>query len=217
MSSIRDAVESFAKDIDSDALVLDVGCGLRPYEKYFAQGVYTGIDVPQSGRMDDGKKPDYEFDGVNIPFADCHFDSVLCTEVLEHAVDPDALLKEICRVLKPEGTLFLTVPFMWGLHELPYDFRRFTSEGIRVAVEKAGLKLLKFEKLNSGISAIHMLISSETNNYLNNVVDVATKNSFRFKLSYYIQAKLLRLLFWIWRKNFRFERIYIDNLVVAQK
>lgn len=217
MSSIRDAVESFSSSIAKDALVLDVGCGLRPYEKYFAEGVYIGIDVPQSGRLEDGKKPDYEFDGINIPFADAHFDSVLCTEVLEHAVDPDALLREIYRVLKPEGTLFLTVPFMWGLHELPYDFRRYTTEGIRAAIEKAGLNIIRLEKLNAGISAIHMLISSEMNNYLSNVVDDDTRNSFKLKINYYIQAKLLRLLFWIWRRNFQFQRIYIDNLVVARK
>src|SRR5437867_10146170 len=46
----------------------------RSYEEFFKHGIYVGIDVAQSGRLVEGKKPDYEFDGVNIPFEGNHLD-----------------------------------------------------------------------------------------------------------------------------------------------
>ena len=99
MSAIKEAVESFSKTIPDGQRILDVGCGLRPYEKYFIHGKYVGIDVPKSGRSAEGKKPNFEFDGINIPFEDSCFDVVICTEVLEHATEPAALLSEMNRVL----------------------------------------------------------------------------------------------------------------------
>lgn len=217
MSLIRDAVQSFASDMGAGTLTLDVGCGLRPYEIFFPAGTYIGIDVPQSGRSEDGKKPDREFNGVDIPFEDNHFDAIICTEVLEHAIDPQGVLREMYRVLKPGGKLMLTVPFMWGLHELPYDFRRYTFEGIRREIVNSGFDVTRLEKLNAGLSALQMLISSETNNYLVNVMSLEAKRSFKFRIYYYLQMKLLRMLFFIWNRCLRFERVYIDNLVIAQK
>lgn len=217
MSAISEAIETFAKTIPDNRLILDVGCGLRPYEKFFTQSTYIGIDVAKSGREAEGKEIDFEFDGINIPFEDDHFDVVICTEVLEHAINPVALLLEINRVLVSGGKLFLTVPFMWGLHELPYDFRRYTTIGIKSEIEKANFKIIVEDKLTSGIQAIQMLIASETNNYLNNVVEAKIRDSYQFKICMWIQHKLLRTLHFIWSRSVRFERVYIDNLVIAEK
>ncbi len=215
MTDIKAVVKSFAESSPSGALVLDVGCGLRPYESFFDHAKYIGVDVPNSGRESEGKRPDFEFDGIYLPFPDQSFDEVICTEVLEHAVNPDALLKEINRVLKPSGRLLITVPFIWGLHELPYDFRRYTEVGIRAAVEAAAFTVVEQRKLTPGLAAIQMLISSETNFYLKHVAPAPRSLFTRCLLR--LQNRLLRYVYFIWKYCLQFERVYIDNMVLARK
>jgi SAM-dependent methyltransferase len=112
--------------------LLDVGCGEMPYRSCLPRHLsYTGIDVPQAKafamRESHAVVP---FDGVSIPFADGSFDTVLCTEVLEHASDPRTLISEMQRVLKPRGTLIATVPFSARVHYAPHDFHRFTRHAL---------------------------------------------------------------------------------------
>lgn len=109
--------------------ILDVGCGEMPYRTFLPKELaYTGIDIPQATAFSmRGSEDVIAFDGVSIPFPDASFDNVLCTEVLEHAARPEALLSEILRVLKPGGTLIATVPFAARVHYAPHDFNRFTK------------------------------------------------------------------------------------------
>lgn len=108
--------------------VLDVGCGGMPFRPFMPNHVrYTGIDVPQAASFGMVRDPQIvDFDGRTIPFADASFDYLLCTEVLEHAEDPVALVAEMHRVLRPGGILVATVPFSARVHHAPYDFHRFT-------------------------------------------------------------------------------------------
>ena len=108
--------------------MLDVGCGEMPYRSFLPPAVrYTGIDVPQaSAFMMQGNGDVISFDGYSIPFPDASFDTVVCTEVLEHSPEPSALIAEMKRVLRPGGTLIATVPFSARVHYAPYDFHRFS-------------------------------------------------------------------------------------------
>ena len=109
--------------------LLDVGCGEMPYRSFLPEAVrYTGIDVPQANAFAmQGNDEVIPFDGLSIPFPDASFDTVLCTEVLEHSAQPLTLIAEMERVLKPGGTLIATVPFSARVHYAPYDFHRFTK------------------------------------------------------------------------------------------
>jgi ubiquinone/menaquinone biosynthesis C-methylase UbiE len=101
---LREALESIIMPLVKNGLnCLDVGCGDRPYEYLFKDGTYTGIDVEDSGRPINMKKPDYFYDGSQFTFKDAEFDLVICTQVLEHVPAPLLLLKEMARVCKPEG------------------------------------------------------------------------------------------------------------------
>lgn len=108
--------------------VLDVGCGEQPFRFLLPREArYTGIDVPAAGDFGMRAHPDViPFDGRRIPFRDASFDHVVCTEVLEHAEDPVALIAEMLRVLRPGGTIALTVPFAARVHHAPHDHHRFT-------------------------------------------------------------------------------------------
>ena len=113
--------------------MLDVGCGEMPFAAMLPPAVeYVGIDVAEAMSFGMSTNPAiHTFDGRAIPFPSASYDHVLCTEVLEHAEDPEALMTEMHRVLKPGGSLIMTVPFSARVHHAPYDFHRFTRYRLR--------------------------------------------------------------------------------------
>jgi len=125
---------------------VDVGCGLRPYEAFFADARYIGIDVRTSGRQADQKKPDLYYDGTTIPMDDESVDGILSTQVLEHVFEPARLMTEFRRVLKPDGALVLSLPFFYPLHEQPYDFYRFTEFAVRRLLDTTGFQVKELLK-----------------------------------------------------------------------
>jgi len=152
---LRGAIERLAPR--ACGAMLDVGCSERPYADLFAPHVsrYVGLDYPPA-LLD--KQPelweildraqgvvDVFGDGRALPFADASFDTVLSTEVLEHVMAPADVVREMARVLKPEGRLLLTVPFVVPLHEMPSDYYRFTPFSLRRMVEGSGLVVEQIE------------------------------------------------------------------------
>lgn len=59
------------------------------------------------------------------------FHHIECMSVLEHSRRPWKLAANLERVLKPGGTLLLTVPFVWRVHGYPRDYWRFSKDGVR--------------------------------------------------------------------------------------
>lgn len=59
------------------------------------------------------------------------FDVVVCTEVLEHTLDPFAAVAEIGRILTPGGTALVSTPFNFRIHGPLPDCWRFTEHGLR--------------------------------------------------------------------------------------
>jgi SAM-dependent methyltransferase len=82
-------------------------------------------------------------DGHELPFKDSTFDAVWIQAVLEHVLEPQRVVAEIHRVLKPAGLLYADTPFMQQVHEGAYDFTRFTLSGHRWL-------LRRFEEIESG-------------------------------------------------------------------
>ena len=125
--------------------LLDFGCGSKPYEKLFKNSNnYVGVEI--SGNKEN-LKSDIYYNGIALPFADNTFDSVLCTEVFEHVEQLEDVIIELYRVLKPGGRMIVTTPFMCVEHEMPYDFRRFTFNGLINFMKKNNFKILKSQKL----------------------------------------------------------------------
>lgn len=80
--------------------------------------------------IDPARKPDIVMDATQLTFDNESFDAVFMLEVLEHVVEPKAALNEVNRVLKPGGRFVISTPFVFGIHEAPYDFWRFTRHGL---------------------------------------------------------------------------------------
>ena len=81
--------------------------------------------------IDPDKNPDIVMDATELTFENNHFDAVFMMEVLEHVKTPHMAVNEIERVLKKDGTFIMSTPFVFGIHEEPYDFFRFTKYGLK--------------------------------------------------------------------------------------
>lgn len=129
--SLIRAVSDLKEKISGE--VVDLGCGIMPYRAFLEAGGkirnYRGIDLQYSDYHNE-VRPDLYWDGKTIPLADNSQDWLIATEFLEHYFDTQQVLKEIKRVLKPGGRLFFTFPFIYMLHEVPYDYNRFTPYAI---------------------------------------------------------------------------------------
>lgn len=139
--------------------VLDVGCGEKPYQELFSATCYVGVEIACT-RPERRQAADLLYDGARLPFGDSTFDSVVCSEVLEHIFDPERFMREIGRVLRPGGTVLLTVPFLWPEHEQPQDFGRYSSFGIRHLSLQCGFVVISSTKTLSGLGAVCQLLAA---------------------------------------------------------
>lgn len=125
-------VQKQLASLQAGSKLLDAGCGPQIYRNdcaklqyssqdfggYVPGGDGTGLQMPdwQYGKID------YVCDIWNIPEKDAKFDTVICTEVLEHVPYPRETIVELARLLKPGGLLILTVPYACLPHMSPYFF-----------------------------------------------------------------------------------------------
>lgn len=113
--------------------MLDVGCGSKPYYPFFASAAeYIGVDVAES--------PSVDLVGAaeSLPVDDDSFDIILCTQVLEHANDPSAAVRELHRVSKPGGRVLASTHGVMVFHPNPNDYWRWTHTGLRRLFELNG-------------------------------------------------------------------------------
>jgi len=107
--------------------VLDVGCGAKPYRDWVPGARrYVGIDVFDGPSVDGLIVP-----GRPWPVGDAEFDAVLCTQVLEHVPDLEHTVGELARVMRPGADAIISVPFIFGEHNAPHDYRRLSQHGLR--------------------------------------------------------------------------------------
>ena len=64
------------------------------------------------------------------------------------------ILDELHRVIKPGGNMLLTVPFVWDEHEIPYDFARYTSFGLRHILQEKGFVVVQEKKTTTYVSTL---------------------------------------------------------------
>lgn len=126
-----------------EALVLVIGGGT------IGQGMSALYDHPnlRIAAFDIYYSPNIQFiaDAHSIPLRDRSVDAVVIQAVLEHVLDPQQVVDEIWRVLKPDGLVYAETPFLQHVHEGAYDFTRFTESGHRFLFRR-------FELIDSGCS-----------------------------------------------------------------
>ena len=134
----------------------DAGSGDAPYRELFAHCDYVTADWENSPHA---SAPAANIVGSlkEMPVADGSFDAVLCTQVLEHVADPIEVLRELHRIIRPGGRLYLTVPLVGELHEEPYDFFRYTPYGLGHLLTTAGFAVDSLSARNSYFTTLGSL------------------------------------------------------------
>lgn len=131
---------------ESKGVLLDIGCGRMPYRTILLPRVkkYIGLDHPETAKLYDGEiKPDIYADAAKIPLENNSVDTVLMLMVLEHLEDPQKVLKEIKRILKPKGSFIFSTVQMYPVHDAPFDYFRYTRFGLQKLVETSGFTTKK--------------------------------------------------------------------------
>lgn len=138
-------VQRAASSTSAGQRVIDVGAGELKYKTHFSHCQYVSNDLC----IGDG---DWSYAGIDIvssaydiPVENDSFDAVLCIQVLEHLDAPDLAFEEFRRILKPGGYAYISAPLLFGEHQQPHDFFRFTRYGLISLGERHGLKVLSLE------------------------------------------------------------------------
>jgi len=118
----------------------DLGCGESPYKDFFLQHAISYVGVDWAGSFHDTCADVTTDLNKPLPIEGEIADTVVSLSVMEHLSEPQAMLNEAYRILKPSGNIVLQVPWQWWVHEAPYDFFRYTPYGLVYMFEKAGFK-----------------------------------------------------------------------------
>ena len=138
-------VRNASVEMSEGALVLDAGAGQCQYKGLFSKQKYVGVDAAYGDSKWDYSHLDHVCDLTKMPFSNEHFDHAVCTQVLEHVPYPQNVLNEIGRVLKKDGTLYLSAPQGWCEHQKPHDYFRYTRFGLEILLRNAGFEIESIE------------------------------------------------------------------------
>jgi SAM-dependent methyltransferase len=144
------SIQSYMLDVkpaSGDGLVLDAGSGEGRFRGYFSNCRYLALDSQVGDSSWDYSNVDVAADLAAIPLPACSADLVLNIQVLEHVADPQEVVDEMFRVLKPGGKLLLTAPQGWHEHQQPNDFFRFTRFSLTPIFLRAGFSSVEVQPI----------------------------------------------------------------------
>jgi len=148
----------------------------RPHNKNIISWKYVNIDPDTN--------PDFLVDAVSIPVTSGSIDSILLCETLEHVIDPAKVIREAHRLLKADGNLIVTMPFMTAVHAEPFDYQRWTNTKIDLELSMAGFININIKPMGGWIAIIYDVFRNELRCRIK-------KGSYKAK----IMLKVLRLFY----------------------
>ena len=133
--------------------ILDAGAGECRNRELIENQTYIALDAACGDQSWNYSGLDAIANLEKVPFKPNSFDLVICTQVLEHVREPQIVLNEFFRIAKEGGSIYISAPQGWGVHQAPYDFFRYTHESI----EKIFTENIKKNRLSYKRSHNHCL------------------------------------------------------------
>jgi SAM-dependent methyltransferase len=136
--------------------LVDLGCGKVPLFATYRELVseVTCVDWPASTSARPYVDVQVDLSGT-LPFENASFDTIVLSDVLEHLPNPEHMWREMARLLAPGGHALVNIPFMYGLHEVPHDYGRYTAFALRRFADQVGLRVLVLETVGG---SLHVLV-----------------------------------------------------------
>lgn len=123
--------------------LLDAGCGEKPYSLIYEELTEKSVGCDVEYCIHNQTAVDVFATLDELPFENNTFDTILCTNVLEHVAENEKAFSELSRVLKYNGYMLVSVPFLYPAHEVPHDFYRYSFYGLMYQMKKNGLDIIK--------------------------------------------------------------------------
>ena len=135
--------------------LLDLGCGQVPMYELYRHYVTENVCLDWGGTLHGRDFVDIECDlAGSLPLPDREFDTILCSDVIEHLCEPDVVWAEMSRILHPGGVLLLNTPFLFWLHEQPHDYFRYTEFSLKYYAEKHGFNNVEIHRLGGPLDIV---------------------------------------------------------------
>lgn len=140
---LTQTVIGFGRGIGEGRRVLDAGAGHRNMADAFAHCDYHACDLATvSPSYQTHANARYFASNLTaIPRPTASFDAIACVQVLEHVDNPQRVIDELTRVLKPGGTMLLTTNGVHGVHQPPLHFYNMTPFSLLKLMTRAGLEV----------------------------------------------------------------------------
>jgi SAM-dependent methyltransferase len=190
----RHYVDKFLLETKFIGKVLDVG-GKKDNKRGSFRPPLNDVESWKYLNIDKTTNPDYCCGADDIPVDDNTFDIVMLAEVIEHLENPIKVLNECKRILKKDGKLVATIPFMYALHADPYDFQRWTDVKIRLELEKIGFSYIHIKPMGSVFGVIYDFLCISLN------MESRNRNAIKNKIiRKFMMPILARLFLWLDKK-----------------
>tara|TARA_Y100001970_G_C14117361_1_gene794366 strand:- start:270 stop:1019 length:750 start_codon:yes stop_codon:yes gene_type:complete len=221
LREIQKFVEKIVRDIsyNTKISILDAGAGNKRFEHYFNK--FDNYDTCDLKNDSFHKKIEHTFycDIQNIPVENEKYDVVINLQVLEHVKYPEKCIKELSRILKKDGKIYISAPSMYPYHFAPDNYYNFHPSAFKLILEKYNLKILNITEQGGAFLVIGVILSKLPFSVLKNQKNQFTKILFFlfFLLTIPIFHFIFPLTFKFLDKFFKTEGITIGYNIVAQK
>lgn len=136
-------VSYFDTYLTQDMCIYDIGCGDKPFSDVLSGKVKEHIGVDIEDGFYDKKHIDLIGSAYAVPVEDGVADVIISTQVIEHLERPQDALQEAARILKKDGLLLISFPFLYPIHADPQDFTRFTEFAMEGHLKKHGFSIVE--------------------------------------------------------------------------
>lgn len=214
---IHNVLSNYGKPIKANSCALDVGCGSQPFRQDLEALSYSYISLDAEQNSEKTVNIVCPIDQPLPPEAltEGEFDFILCTEVMEHVANWQGAFENFSKLLAPGGRLLITCPFIYPLHEEPYDYWRPTPYTFQYFAEKYHLEIIHQVRAGDGWDVLGTLLA----NFEAKPKSRSFKSRLLYKIFYKCHKALLKsLLNGDLQKTLNAEgTLYQANIVVFQK